>query len=793
MVRAGDIVVIRDGRWRVLTVRPHGAATVIETRGCDATNRAARATFLLPFEPVTVARTPHPAVVSRGRWRRAARQILSDVTPAWWSLKRGVDATFDVLPYQLAPALALTRGDACRFLLADAVGLGKTVQAALMVAETFTRWPDARAIVICPAGLREQWREELARRFRIDARIVDAAAQARLANELPPAVNPWTIHGVVITSIDYVKRPEVARALEALVWDVAVFDEAHNLAGHSDRATTAHLIAGRARHVVLVTATPHSGDADDFERLCGIGALNDEPLLVFRRTRATLGLPTRARMRFLHVRPTPEERHLQDTLSVYVRQVWNRRGAPDGARLAMMILMRRACSSPAALARSVERRLAYLDADVPAPAPQPGLPFGPADAEPDAILGVPGLPDAHSELDTLRLILEQARRASAAESKVRALRKLLRRLREPAIVFTEYRDTLEDLARVVGGPRTLVLHGGLTPRERQDVITEFANGAGRLLLSTDAGSEGVNLHHRCRTVVNIELPWMPRRLEQRAGRVDRIGQKHQVHVINLVAKGTSEESVLTRLAVRHLHAEGALQQLSTPSEADIASAVMSGATLPAETPVRVPAGVVAATSLHDSLNEAARIVTGRRMRSRGADVPEATVLARARWSRRGQTARQCIWVMTSACATTFAINLWDAPLPFRGVPSSGIHRSRSQIRRVLDPRRVIASAPVVRRVAELESEMRESLAAACRRWRAREEALLRHLMEHDARLSLALVQPGLFDRRVARLAEAQAEAMTTASGRCHDRIAILEQLPQVRLDEPTCLFGLLLE
>src|SRR5436190_246298 len=160
----------------------------------------------------------------------------------------------------------MLRGDGCRFLIADAVGLGKTVQAGLMIAEVLLRQGDARAIVICPAGLREQWRDELQNRFRLSADILDAAGVARATATLPVGFNPWAAASLVITSIDYVKRPEVMRCLETLIWDLVIFDEAHALAGRSDRAMAATVLGGRARVLVMLTATPHSGDAEAFRR-----------------------------------------------------------------------------------------------------------------------------------------------------------------------------------------------------------------------------------------------------------------------------------------------------------------------------------------------------------------------------------------------------------------------------------------------------------------------------------------------------------------------------------------------
>jgi hypothetical protein len=158
------------------------------------------------------------------------------------------------------------------------------------------------------------------------------------------------------------------------------------------------------------------------------------------------------------------------------------------------------------------------------------------------------------------------------ESKLDALSRLLARLArlgEPAIVFTEYRDTLlhvqrtlERSHRLVAGPGALgILHGGLTREERRRALDGFRSGGQRVLLATDAGGEGLNLHHGCRVVVNLELPWNPMRLEQRIGRVDRIGQRHRVHAFNLILSDSGEARILDRLKAR---IERARQDIGVP-------------------------------------------------------------------------------------------------------------------------------------------------------------------------------------------------------------------------------------
>ena len=349
--RPGDLVHIRGDRWRVTRRVSYESTAIIEADGCGAGNRGVRSRFLLPFELVDrVTVSPTPRVVRPTEWRRIARRVIGDATPGWTSLRAAARAHLDVVAFQLEPALALVRGDGCRYLIADAVGLGKTVQAGLMLAEVLQRQPDARVIVVCPAGLREQWREELQTRFELNAQVLDTAGIACAAAALPVGFNPWAAHPLVITSIDYVKQPEVMRSLETLIWDVLVLDEAHGLAGRSDRAAAAAALATRARAVVMLTATPHSGDAEAFQRLCDIGRLDeDDPLLLFNRTRADAGIPGSRRTVLLRVRLTGREAAMHDALSKYARLVWRRASEAErsGARLAMSVLARSACSSPA--------------------------------------------------------------------------------------------------------------------------------------------------------------------------------------------------------------------------------------------------------------------------------------------------------------------------------------------------------------------------------------------------------------------------------------------------------------
>jgi len=459
----------------------------------------------------------------------------------------------DVLPHQLEPAVSLLRGDGCRILLADEVGLGKTIQACLIVAELRARGAADRVLVLTPPGLRDQWHEELARRFAIDATIADFRAVRRRAADLPPDLNPWTTWPVAIASIDYVKRPEVLRAVLQCRWDVVILDEAHRVANDGDRRQAASALSSRAGYVVLLSATPHSGDAAAFRSLCELGSHGDR-LLIFRRTRQVLDAAVGRRIHRLRVRSTPAEGGMQTRLDRFARAVRTERG--EGSRdvwIALALLRKRAFSSAKALHLSVTRRLDVL-AGVASSATQLLLPLDEygestdADAAPEwhAILG---LQDVGHERRLLGALASAAELAARSESKIAAIRRLLRRIREPIIIFTEYRDTLAHLERQLGEPSAL-LHGGLSRLERSAALDAFGRRCVRILLATDAAAEGLNLHRTCRFVVNLELPWNPMRLEQRIGRVDRIGQTRTVHACHLVGGDSGELRLLDDLRAR---------------------------------------------------------------------------------------------------------------------------------------------------------------------------------------------------------------------------------------------------
>jgi superfamily II DNA or RNA helicase len=432
----------------------------------------------------------------------------------------------------------------------------------LIISELRTRgWID-RVLVLTPAGLRDQWRSELHDRFGVEAVHLDAATLRRIAADLPLGINPWTTVSMAIASVDYVKRAEVLPAVRACRWDVVIVDEAHSVVGDSNRHDAVRAVTAGAPYVLLLTATPHNGDAAAYDALRRLGSLDDDPLLIFRRTRGALRQRSERRIHTLHVRQSRHERRLHTALAGYGDAV----GAEaKGVPLAMSVLHKRAYSSAWALQQSVERRLAALAPDSGAATEQLTLPLGDAMGEFSTADEAPDWPkelalaDPRRERHLLTAVAEACTAAVTAESKVKVLARLLRRIKDSAIVFTEYRDTLLHLRRRLSAMPVVVLHGGLTRQERAEAVHAFSNAdRPTVLLATDAAGEGLNLHRQCRFVVNLELPWNPMRLEQRIGRVDRIGQTRAVHVVHLVARGTGESIILARLRSRIVRAQTAV-------------------------------------------------------------------------------------------------------------------------------------------------------------------------------------------------------------------------------------------
>ena len=210
--KAGCLVRVRGVRWRVVDVRPYDDCQLVTLTGIGPPDLGEVRRVLAPFDAIEpIEGRPRPRFIRAPLWRRACRALIASETPPG-GLRSIRHARIDVMPHQLEPALALLRGLGSRLLLADEVGLGKTIQAAIVIAELQARgWAD-RVLVLTPAGLRDQWAHELSTRFALDAHIADPARMRSRTAALPIGINPWSMERLAVASIDYVKRPEVMPA-----------------------------------------------------------------------------------------------------------------------------------------------------------------------------------------------------------------------------------------------------------------------------------------------------------------------------------------------------------------------------------------------------------------------------------------------------------------------------------------------------------------------------------------------------------------------------------------------------
>ena len=783
----------RGSLWAIVDRTAYGDCESVRLRGAQPHNAAERRTLLTPFDRL------HPCVPP-ATWRRlqprawvhAVRRLARQCRQLG-ALHTVAGAQIELLPYQLEPALALLLGHATRLLIADEVGLGKTIQAGLIISELAAAHDGSRALVLTPAALRDQWIDELRARFGLAGLKADTAWLAATARSLPPDVNPWSMPGVFVASYDLVKRAEVLRPLEDVTWDVVVVDEAHAASPGTDRHAALHAIASRARHVVLLTATPHAGDAAAFDALRRIGdarATSDTdqpPLVLFRRSRTDVAAGSPRRTVLMPVRPSRPERRMHRLLEHYADEM--HAGAAHGSHprgvLAAVVLRKRALSSAGSLLLSATRRQHLLDAEASGDGFQLVLPLGDEDPledhTPDDVLGAPALSDPAEEKRLLAAVIAAARQAAAEETKISFLVRLLRRLREPVIVFTEYRDTLVRLSSIVrsSGRRMLMLHGGMTTDERSEAQRSF-NESGDLLLATDAASEGLNLHGRCRLVVHFELPWNPLRLQQRAGRVDRIGQRRRVHEIVLVARDTAESLVLAPLVRRIASAR---------------SATAGGAALfDSLTESRIAAAIFGRTSLIDPLesSHAATPPSELDLR-READAEATRALLHRHWRARSGDGFQRERVMAAIGGATEqrASPVAIYRLSLRSVDGRLIHseliavdvrlEGQASVRLIaagLDQRRLVKRVQaILRPTIECRLEIYER---TVRVRRLREEAIAA-LVPSTAR---ELVQAGLFDHRATRSVEQRHQTRRAFLDDAEDRIAVLKASvrPDVSLD-----------
>jgi superfamily II DNA or RNA helicase len=523
-------------------------------------------------------------------------------------------ATSDVrpLPHQITAVYGeLLPRTPLRFLLADDPGAGKTIMAGLYIKELILRDDVTRCLIVPPGGLVEQWQDELFFKFGLRFDL--------LTNQMIDAdinFNVFQTHPLLIARMDQLSRNEdLQTQLKDTEWDLIVVDEAHRMAAHyfggklekTKRFQLGELLGSLTRHLLLMTATPHSGKVEDYQlfltlldrdRFEGKNSENPDTSGIMRRmikedllTFDGKRLFPERKAETVPYELTELEENLYEQVTDYVREGMNRADRVGGKRkntvgFALTVLQRRLASSPEAIYKSLVRRSQRLQRkkqeilngtyrDTEPTVDLEGLDADDYNAEEveqleEELLDAATAAQTAQELDAeladlvdLTALAKQVR-DSGTDRKWSELRTIVEdhalitdsdgRPRK-LIIFTEHRDTLEYLTTrirtLIGKPDAVkAIHGGVRRGERRLITEEFTkNHDTQILIATDAAGEGLNLQ-AAHLMVNYDLPWNPNRIEQRFGRIHRIGQEEVCRLWNIVASNTREGDVYTRLLIK---------------------------------------------------------------------------------------------------------------------------------------------------------------------------------------------------------------------------------------------------
>ncbi|MGI8731544.1 MAG: helicase-related protein [Solirubrobacteraceae bacterium] len=534
----GTVLEIRDETWLVQRVERASDGWFVEVQGLSELVRGTHATFssaiddITPLDPaMATVKVDMSAHHTESRlWLEATlRKTAVPLTDPMLTVS--TQGLADALPYQLAACRQALDPQNLRprILLADAVGLGKTIEIGMILAELVRRGRGERILVVTPRHVLEQMQFELWTRFALPFVRLDSLGIQRIRQQLPANRNPFAHFKRAIISIDTLKSDRYHAHLSKQHWDAVVIDESHNVTNDATQNNRlARLLSSRTDALILASATPHNGKAESFAELIRMlepsavtptGELIEDEVrrLIVRRHRhspdvaSTVGADWAERLEPNNV--LVEANAIEDEIADELECTWlhPRSGASPyfgaSARLFPWTLAKAYLSSAAALRATVAERMRKVSAG----------------RERDALQRLCDLADAN---------------LAAGSAKYDALTEQLRRIgisrggRERVVIFAERVSTLHWLRERIAADLRMkddqirVLHGGITDMEQQEIVESFKQESSpiRVLVTGDVASEGVNLHLQCHELIHYDIPWSLIRIEQRNGRIDRYGQ-----------------------------------------------------------------------------------------------------------------------------------------------------------------------------------------------------------------------------------------------------------------------------
>ncbi|MBE0645533.1 MAG: DEAD/DEAH box helicase [Bacteroidetes bacterium] len=554
----GSRVEIRDAEWIVRRVdRSSSVGFALTVTGVSELVRDRNAIFLTELEPdiriLDPARTRLVADASPGfrNARLYLEALLRQTPPTHDRLAIGDRAAMDTVAYQREPALTALRQPRQRVLIADAVGLGKTLEAGILLAELMRRGRARRILVITMKSMLAQFQKEMWSRFAIPLTRLDSVGIQRIRGRIPANHNPFYHFDKSIISIDTLKQDQEYRAwLESSRWDVIVIDEAHAVAhrgARNLRHRLAKLLAERSDALIMLTATPHDGKPRSFASLMNMldptaiadpdnyGPDDIRGLFIRRHKKDIRNQVLQAfRERTIataKVTATPAEEQAFTCTCTCTCTIGD---SKSGDQLFRTTLLKAFLSSPAALIETVDNRLANI-----AKRKNPG--------------------EFREEVASLTALREAAAGITDAEfSKYRRLLELLQGdmrwawkgtdARDRLVIFTERIATLQFLRDHLISDLGLeenqveILHGGMPDVEQMRVVEDFGKDGApvRLLLASDVASEGINLHYLSHRMIHFDIPWSLIRFQQRNGRIDRYGQEKDPMILYMLTDSVND-------------------------------------------------------------------------------------------------------------------------------------------------------------------------------------------------------------------------------------------------------------
>ena len=591
-VAPGSVVRVRDEDWLVTQVSMTSDGTLVTVQGLSELVRDTTAQFFAGIDRIVPVDPRRTRVIADASTRHRLSRLWLEATLRKTALPASStdlavvgDVLADPLAYQLtAVRQALDPANLRpRILLADTVGLGKTLEIGMILAELVRRGRGDRILIVTPRHVLEQMQHEMWSRFALPFVRLDSVGIQRVRRSVPASRNPFSVFHRAIISIDTLKSDRYLNHLRKQRWDAVVIDESHNVTNKGTlNNRLADILARQTDALILASATPHNGDPKSFAELIRLleptavradGSLDEEAVrrLVIRRhrhsdeVRDVVGGRWKERLTPVNklVEPSPAE----DAVAGELSRTWlhgDDGAAPPGGRKAgsrgdslfAWTLAKSFLSSPAALIQTIDERLSRRRSRAAA---APG----------------PELSEQSQALARLRELAVEAN--TTASGKYQALLAELRRIgigprsTERVVVFAERIATLtwlaehlrEDLRLPADAVR--VMHGSLSDVEQQEIVEQFrqAHTPVRVLVTGDVASEGVNLHAQCHELIHYDIPWSLIRIEQRNGRIDRYGQSVSPQITTLLLdpsdpRFSGDVRVLTRLMEKEDQAHRAL-------------------------------------------------------------------------------------------------------------------------------------------------------------------------------------------------------------------------------------------